>query len=92
MTRTFRSTHKFDKQLKNMDKKIFSQAIKAIDLFMKDPFHPSLRFKKVQGTSNFFELSVNMSVRIIIEITMSETEERNTLYIIGTHEQVFPIN
>lgn len=59
---------------------------------MKDPTHPSLRFKKVQGTANFFEISVNMSIRIIVEIKSDDNFQINTLYIIGKHEEVFPVD
>jgi len=90
MTRIFRSTRKFDKQFKRLDSKNSKQAEKAIELFISDPSHPSLRYKKIQGTDNFFEISVNMSVRIIIEVTSKENDLINTLYIIGTHDDVFP--
>jgi len=92
MTRKFRSTKKFDKQFKSLDKKITKQATKILDLFMKDPTHPSLRFKKVQGTDNFFEISVNMSIRIIIEVIQENKDQINTFYIIGKHEEVFPMD
>lgn len=87
MTRRFRSTRKFDKQLNS---KTLKQAQKAIELFMSDPTHPSLRYKKIQGTDNFYEISVNMSIRIIIEVASEASDQINTLYIIGTHDDVFP--
>jgi len=58
MTRKFRSTQKFDKQFKSLDAKTIKQATKTLDLFMKDPSHPSLRYKKVQGTDNFIVAAV----------------------------------
>lgn len=90
MTRRFRSTRKFDKQFKQLDSKISKQAAKTIELFISNPSHTSLRLKKVQGTSNFYEISVNMSIRIIIEVTSEGNDQINTLYIIGTHDEVFP--
>ncbi|AGA70082.1 hypothetical protein Desdi_2667 [Desulfitobacterium dichloroeliminans LMG P-21439] len=90
MTRRFRSTRKFDKQFKQLTSKTFKQAQKTIEIFMSDPTHPSLRYKKIQGTDNFYEISVNMSIRIIIEITIEASDQINTLYIIGTHDDVFP--
>ena len=92
MTRRFRSTKKFDKQFKALDQKTLKQAKKVIELFMKNPSHPSLRFKKVQGTESFYEISVKMSIRIIIEIYPEENDQINIFYIIGTHEEVFPVN
>ncbi len=90
MTRRFRSTRKFDKQFKSLDNNSFKQAVKAIELFMSEPSHPSLRYKKIQGTNSFFEISVNMSIRIIIEITSEGQDQINTFHIIGTHNEVFP--
>lgn len=86
MTRRFRSTKKFDKQFKALNQKTIKQAKKAIEIFIKDPSHPSLRFKKIQGTDNFFEISINMSVRIIVEIYSEANDQINIFYIIGTHE------
>ena len=90
MTRRFRSTRKFDKQFKQLDSKTSKQSAKAIELFISNPSHTSLRFKKIQGTNNFYEISVNMSIRIIVEVTSEENDQINTLYIIGTHDEVFP--
>lgn len=90
MTRRFRSTRKFDRQFKQLNSKTLKQAQKAIELFISDPTHPSLRYKKIQGTDNFYEISVNMSIRIIIEVASETSDQINTLYIIGTHDDVFP--
>ncbi|MGE4274287.1 MAG: addiction module toxin RelE [Desulfitobacterium sp.] len=90
MTRRFRSTRKFDKQFKQLNSKTLKQAQKTIEIFMSDPTHPSLRYKKIQGTDTFYEISVNMSIRIIIDVTSEASDQINTLYIIGTHDDVFP--
>ena len=91
MTRRFRSTRKFDKQFKSLDNKTRKQAAKATELFMKNPALPSLRLGKIRGTSNFFEISVNMSVRIVVEVTKApDNNQIVTFYIIGKHEEVFP--
>ena len=90
MTRRFKSTRKFDKQFKQLDANTSKQAERAIELFISDPSQPSLRYKKIQGTDNFYEISVNMSIRVIIEVTSEKNDQINTLYIIGTHDDVFP--
>ena len=90
MTRRFRSTRKFDKQMRSLDQKSLKQAVKAMNLFMEDSDHQSLRFKKIRGTNNFYEIRVNKSIRIIIEVTSQGKDQMNTLYIIGTHDEVFP--
>ncbi len=90
MTRRFRSTRKFDKQFEQLDLKTQKQAEKALELFISDASHPSLRYKKIQGTDNFYEIRVNRSVRIIVEVTSEENDQIKTLYIIGIHDSVFP--
>lgn len=42
------------KQLKN-----------KLRLLVENPMHPSLRTKRIQGTDDLFECSVNMDIRII---------------------------
>ncbi len=90
MTRKFRSTRKFDKHIKSLDKTTFKQATKVIQLFIDNPSHPSLRYKKIQSTSNYYEIEVNSSVRIIIKITPESNDQINTFFIVGTHDEVFP--
>ncbi len=34
-------------------------------LLAENPMHPSLRSKKIQGSSKYYECSVNMDIRII---------------------------
>ncbi|MBO4359433.1 MAG: cytotoxin [Eubacteriaceae bacterium] len=36
-----------------------------LSMFADDPFHPSLRTKRIQGTDALFEFSVNMDIRVI---------------------------
>ena len=92
MARKFRSTRKFDKQFKALDGKTARQAAKAIEFFIQDPAHPSLRLKKIQGTDAFYEIRVNMSIRIVVEIVNRDGDRINTFYVIGKHEEVFPVN
>ena len=50
-------------------KKLTAQLQKQIDnkliLLAKNPNHPSLRTKRIQGTERLYESSVNMDVRLI---------------------------
>ena len=58
-------TKEFEKNLKSLtiqEQKLVSGKLK---LFVQNPFHPSLRTKKVQGLDNVFEMSVNMDIRIL---------------------------
>lgn len=92
MARKFRSTRKFDRQFKALDEKTARQAAKAMGFFIQDPAHPSLRLKKIQGTDVFYEIRVNVSVRIVVEIVNQNRDQVNTFYVIGKHEEVFPVN
>lgn len=50
------------KTLTEIDKKQFKNKLK---LFAENPMHPSLRTKRIQGTRDLFEFSVNMDIRVI---------------------------
>lgn len=39
--------------------------VQKLKILAGNPFHPSLRTKKVQGLDNVFEMSVNMDIRIL---------------------------
>lgn len=36
-----------------------------ISFFVENPYHPSLRTKKIKGSDNIYEFSVNMDIRVI---------------------------
>ena len=50
------------KTLSNQEKQQFQNKLR---LFAENPMHPSLRTKRIQGTANLFEFSVNMDIRVI---------------------------
>ena len=50
------------KKLSAQEKNLFKQ---KLGLFVKNPWHPSLRVKRIQGTEDLFEFSVNMDIRVI---------------------------
>ena len=57
---------------------------KTIDLFSKNPSHPSLRLHTIHGTGNY-SISVDMKIRIILH-----RDDDSTLLIrIGTHDEVY---
>jgi len=59
LTDRFRKNYKF---LSTNEKK---QTNKKLALLAKNPLHSSLRSKRIQGTTDLFECSVNMDIRII---------------------------
>ena len=54
----------FKKGLKDLTKNEQRAVAKKLEILKKDPFHPSLRTKKVQRLDDVFECSVNMDIRI----------------------------
>ena len=55
----------FKRAYKKLDKQKQDLVDEKLKLMSKNPFHPSLRTKKLQGTKNTFEASVTMSIRIL---------------------------
>ena len=58
-------TERFQKHYKSLTEKEKNQFKTKLSLFAENPLHPSLRTKRIQGTSNLFEFSVNMDIRVI---------------------------
>ncbi|MDT8900400.1 type II toxin-antitoxin system YafQ family toxin [Anaeroselena agilis] len=49
------------------------QVEKFLRLIEENPRHPSLRIKKIQGTADIFEASVNMSIRVSFQYIKPDT-------------------
>lgn len=58
-------TKRFIKNLKRLNAAERAQLKKKLEILEMDPLHPSLRTKRIQGTVDLFEFSVNMDVRVI---------------------------
>lgn len=63
---------------KNFEKQIIKFLTKPIP-----PCHPSLRIKKIQGTSDVFEMTITMDVRM----TWQYTDDGILLRNIGEHHK-----
>lgn len=55
---------RFKKHFKKLQEIERKQVKKKIDLLSQNPYHLSLRTKRIQGTEDLFECSVNMDIRI----------------------------
>lgn len=65
MAYEFTFTHRFQKHFKELtlqEKKLLKS---KLELLAANPSHPSLHTKRIQGTADLFECSVNMDIRII---------------------------
>ena len=61
----FAYSNNFKKHYKKLSMTEKKQVTNKLILLSKDPTHPSLRTKRIQGTDRLFESSANMDVRII---------------------------
>jgi mRNA-degrading endonuclease RelE of RelBE toxin-antitoxin system len=76
-------TKTFRKRLSELPKSIQEQAIKAYALWKKDPYHPSLQFKRVSQRQPIYSARVTISYRVLGLL------ESNHIYWywIGTHDE-----
>lgn len=58
-------TDRFYRHYKSLTEIEKRQLRNKLELLSINPLHPSLRTKKIQGTSDLFECSVNMDIRMI---------------------------
>ena len=58
-------TDRFQKSFKKLSDTEKKQLRSKLTLLTENPMHPSLRTKRIQGTADLFECSVNMDIRII---------------------------
>ena len=56
---------RFKKHYKKLTINEKSQFKNKLKIFVKNPNHPSLRTKRIKGTEDLFEFSVNMDIRVI---------------------------
>lgn len=72
----------FKVAVQKLSPEIKKQLKKKLELMLVNPRHPSLRSKKVQGTDNIFEASINMDIRMTWQYTSDGILLRN----IGEHD------
>jgi len=58
-------TERFKKHYKKLHPNEKKQIMNKVELLSKNPMHPSLRTKRIQGAGSLFECSVNMDIRVI---------------------------
>ncbi len=76
------SSH-FKRALKRYSKKQKNFIKKHIELFLKDPFHPSLKTHKLKGKlKGYWSFSINYELRVLFEFIDEDTVG---FVDIGTH-------
>ena len=76
-------TDRFQKHYKVLTETEKKQLRNKLELLVENPLHPSLRAKRIQGTTDLFELSVNMSIRVV---WFYEGEQMIILVDVGHHD------
>ena len=61
----FTYSDRFKKHYKSLATQEKKQLQTKLNLLSKNPYHPSLRTKRIQGSDGLFECSVNMDIRIV---------------------------
>lgn len=76
-------TERFEKHFAKLTVVEKKQFRNKLEIFVNNPLHPSLRTKRIQGTNNLFEFSVNMDIRVI---WFYENDTLVALVDIGHHD------
>ena len=76
-------TPRFQKHYNKLTDTEKKQFRNKLSIFAENPLHPSLRTKRIQGTDDLFEFSVNMDIRVI---WFYEGETLVALVDIGHHD------
>jgi len=78
----YQFSKRFKKEYNNLPKEIQKAFNEKLSLFLKQPSHPSLRVKRIQGTKNRWEGSITIKYRFTFEFLENEILFR----AIGTHD------
>jgi mRNA interferase RelE/StbE len=76
-------TERFKKDYKSFSEDMKQVIESKLKILSGNPFHPSLRTKKIKGKEDIFETSINMSVRM----TWNYYEHGILLRAIGEHDK-----
>ena len=83
MPLTITYTQRFKKHYSKLTAAEKEQFKNKLRLFAENPSHPSLRVKRIKGTEDLFEFSVNMDIRVI---WFYEGDELVAFVDIGHHD------
>ena len=79
----FEPTKAFEKSLKKLSSVEQKVVAAKLTILAQNPFHPSLRTKKVQSLTDVFESSINMDIRVL---WMYEQNKIILLVNVGHHD------
>jgi mRNA interferase RelE/StbE len=58
-------SERFKKHYMNLHPTLRKQVSEKVKILVENPIHPSLRTKRIKGTNDLYECSINMSIRLI---------------------------
>ena len=73
---------RFDKDFSKLHPNIKNVVLNKLNIFMDNPNHPSLRIKKIKGTTNKWEMTITKNYRI----TFKPVGNTKILRKVGTHD------
>ena len=76
------TTDRFRKAFAELPREIQQQAKAAYKQFKKDPFYPSLRFKRVHSTKPIYSVRINVEYRAV----GLQNENEMIWFWIGSHD------
>lgn len=79
-------SRRFAREALNLSPELRQTLQRKLDLFCKNPGHPSLRVKKVRGYKGVWELSITEQYRVTFEWAEGEGIRTVILRRVGTHE------
>lgn len=77
------TTERFRKELQKLPERTQRQAKEAYELFLQDPFHRSLEFKRIRQTRPIYSVRVGIGNRAL----GVRNEDQIVWYWIGSHEE-----
>lgn len=75
-------TRSFEHEFVKLPSEVRERFVQKLGFFLTDPFHPSLRVKKMQGRIDIWEVSITMNYRF----TYDKDGDVVHLRRIGTHD------
>ena len=76
------TTQRFRKAFARLPTQVKPQAKEAYKQFQQDPFHPSLRFKRIHSTRPIYSVRINIDYRAV----GIQNENELIWFWIGSHE------
>lgn len=77
------TTERSRKELQKLPERTRRQAKEAYKLFLQDPFHPSLEFKRIRQTRPIYSVRIGIGNRAL----GVRNEDQIVWYWIGSHEE-----